>query len=121
MLSFPFRTMNAVGIRPLYDLSLLLKNGGSSLADRMKKRGEKFLSVEMLYVRKEHQGKGCMRKAMEEILRLADEKKLPVILETDETLKADKYRHIGMKLEGVRRFTPEIAFYEMTYRPEGTI
>ena len=57
MLSFPFRAMKAVGTRPLYDLFKLLKNGGSSLADRMKKNGEKFLSVEMLCVRKEYQGK----------------------------------------------------------------
>ena len=54
MLSFPFRAMKAVGTRPLYDLFKLLKNGGSSLADRMKKNGEKFLSVGMLCVRKEY-------------------------------------------------------------------
>ena len=117
MLSFPFRAMKAVGTRPLYVLSQLLKKGGSSLADRMKKNGEKFLSVEMLCVRKEYQGKGYMRKAMKEVFRLADEKRLPVVLETDETIKADKYRYLGMELEGVRRFTPEIAFYEMIYRP----
>ena len=98
-------------------VSKLLKKGGSSLADRMKKNGEKFLSVEMLCVRKEYQGKGYMRKAMEEVFLLADEKRLPVVLETDETLKADKYRHLGMEQERVRRFTPEIAFYEMIYRP----
>ena len=95
MLSFPFRAMKAVGTRPLYDLSKLLKKGGSSLADRMKKNEEKFLSVEMLCVRKEYQGKGYMRKAMEEVFRLADEKRLPVVLETDETLKANKYKHLG--------------------------
>ena len=39
MLSFPFRAMKAVGTRHLYDLSQLLKNGGVSLADRMKKNG----------------------------------------------------------------------------------
>ena len=99
MLSFPFRAMKAVGTRSLYDLSKLLKNG------------EKFLSVEMLCVRKEYQGKGYMRKTMEEVFRLADEKRLPAVLETDETLKADKYKHLGMEQEGVRRFTPEIAFY----------
>ncbi len=121
MLSFPFRAMKAVGTRPLYDLFKLLKNGGSSLADRMKKNGEKFLSVEMLCVRKEYQRKGYMRMAMEEVFRLADEKRLPVVLETDETLKADKYRHLGMEQEGVRRFTPEIAFYEMIYRPESIL
>ena len=103
MLSFPFRAMKAVGTRPLYALSQLLKNGGPSLADRMKKSGDKFLSVEMLCVRKEYQGKGYMRKAMEKVFRLADEKRLP--------------RHLGMEQEGVRRFTPEIAFYEMIYRP----
>ena len=117
MLSFPFRAMKAVGTRPLYDLSQLLKNGGPSLADRMKKNREKFLSVEMLCVKKEYQGKGYMRMAMEEVFRLADEKRLPVVLETDETIKADKYRHLGMEAEGIRRFTPEIAFYEMIYRP----
>ncbi len=103
-LSFPFRAMKAVGVRSLYDLSQLLKNGESSLADIMKKKGEKFLSVEMLCVRKEYQGKGYMRKAVEEILMLADAERLPVILETDETLKADKYRHLGMELESVRQF-----------------
>ena len=71
----------------------------------------------MLCVRKEYQRKGYMRKAMEEIFRLADEKRLPVVLETDETLKADKYRHLGMEQEGIRHLTPEIAFYEMIYRP----
>ena len=84
----------------------------------MKRSGERFLSVEMLCVRKEYHGKGYMRMAMEDIFRLADEKRLPVILETDETLKADKYRHLGMELESVRHFAPEIAFYEMIYRPE---
>ena len=117
MLSFPFRAMKAVGTRPLYALYQLLKNGGPSLADRMKKSGDKFLSVEMLCVRKEYQGKGYMRKAMEDVFRLADEKRLPVVLETDETLKADKYRHLGMEQEGIRHLTPEIAFYEMIYRP----
>ena len=121
MLSFPFRAMKAVGTRSLYDLSQLLRNGGPSLADRMKRSGERFLSVEMLCVRKEYQGKGYMRMAMEDIFRLADEKRLPVILETDETLKADKYRHLGMELESVRHFTPEIAFYEMIYRPESML
>ena len=118
MLSFPFRAMKAVGTRPLYDLFQLLKNGGPSLADRMKKRGERFLNVEMLCVRKEYQGKGYMRKTMEEVFKLAKEKRLPIVLETDETIKADKYRHLGMEQEGIRHLTPEIAFYEMIYRPE---
>ena len=61
--------------------------------------------------------KAYMRKAMEDVFRLADEKRLPVVLETDETLKADKYRHLGMEQEGIRHLTPEIAFYEMIYRP----
>lgn len=87
----------------------------------MKKSGDKFLSVEMLCVRKEHQGKGYMRKTMEDVFRLADKKALPVILETDETLKADKYRHLGMELESVRRFTSEIAFHEMIYRPRSAL
>ena len=121
MLSFPFRAMKAVGSRPLYDLFQLLKKGGSSIADRMKKNGEKFLSVEMLCVRNEYQGKGYMRKTMEEVFRLADEKRLPVVLETDETLKADKYKHLGMDLEVIRRFTPEITFYEMIYRPKSVL
>lgn len=113
MLSFPFRAMKAVGIKSLHELSRFLKRGGSSLAVRMRENGERFMCVEMLCVRKEYQGKGYMRKAMEEVFILADENGLPVILETDESLKADKYRHIGMRLESVRRFSPEIALYEM--------
>ena len=58
---------------------------------------------------------------MEEVFRLADEKRLPVVLETDETLKADKYKHLGMDLEVIRRFTPEITFYEMIYRPKSVL
>ena len=38
MLSFPFRAMKAVGTRPLYDLSKLLKNGGSCRQDEEERR-----------------------------------------------------------------------------------
>ena len=120
MLAFPFMAMNAVGVRELHELSQLLRNGGESLSDRMKRRGERFISVEMLCVRKEHQGRGYMRKAMQEIFRLADAEGIPAVLETDESLKAEKYRHLGMELDSIRRFTPEIAFYGLIYRPKGS-
>lgn len=75
---------------------------GGSIETRMRKQKRKFLRIEMLVVRKEFQGQGYMRQMMDYAYALADKRKVPVILDTDDRNKASRYEHLGMKLDRVR-------------------
>ena len=75
---------------------------GGSIETRMRKQKRKFLRIEMLVVRKEFQGQGYMRQMMDYAYALADKRKVPVILDTDDRDKASRYEHLGMKLDRVR-------------------
>lgn len=75
---------------------------GGTIETRMKKAKRGFIRVEVLAVRKEYQGQGFMRQMMEYVYALADAKKVPVILDTDDAGKAARYEHLGMTLDRVR-------------------
>ncbi len=75
---------------------------GGTIEMRMRKAKRNFLRIEMLVVRKEYQGQGFMRQMMEYSYQLADKKHVPVILDTDDQIKAAKYQHLGMKMDRVR-------------------
>ena len=65
----------------------------------MRKEKRKFLRVEMLVVRKEYQGQGYMRRMLEYAYRIAEDHRVPVILDTDDKNKAARYEHLGMRQE----------------------
>jgi GNAT superfamily N-acetyltransferase len=79
----------------------------------MRKEKRKFLRIEMLVVRKEYQGQGYMRQMMEYVYALAEERMIPVILDTDDRDKAARYEHLGMKLDRVRSCGEHFHMYDL--------
>ena len=65
----------------------------------MKKAKRKFIRVEMLVVRPEFQGQGYMRQLLEDVYRIADERGVSVILDTDDKDKAGRYMHLGLDIQ----------------------
>ena len=86
---------------------------GSTIEQRMRNDKRKFLRIEMLVVRREYQKQGYMRKMMEYTYQLADEWGVPVILDTDDKWKSDRYQHLGMQLERVRNCGERFHMYDL--------
>ena len=86
---------------------------GGTIETRMRKEKRKFLRIEMLVVRKEFQGQGYMRRMMDFAYALADERRIPVILDTDDRDKASRYEHLGMKLDRIRSCEERFHMYDL--------
>ena len=86
---------------------------GGTIETRMQKEKRKFLRIEMLVVRKEFQGQGYMRRMMDFAYALAEERRIPVILDTDDKDKASRYVHLGMKLDRVRSCGERFHMYDL--------
>ena len=86
---------------------------GGTIETRMRKEKRKFLRIEMLVVRKEYQGQGYMRQMMEYTYRLADEKRVSLILDTDDKDKAARYGHLGMRLDRIRNCGKRFHMYDL--------
>ena len=86
---------------------------GNTIEMRMNKAKRKFLRIEMLAVRPEYQGQGFMRSMLEQVYRVADKKGVPVILDTDDKDKSDRYQHLGMKLDRVRNCGERFHMYDL--------
>ena len=86
---------------------------GNTSEMRMNKAKRKFLRIEMLAVRPEYQGQGFMRSMLEQVYRVADKKGVPVILDTDDKDKSDRYQHLGMKLDRVRNCGERFHMYDL--------
>lgn len=54
-----------------------------------------------------------MRKMMDYAYALADERRIPVILDTDDRDKAARYEHLGMKLDRVRSCGERFHMYDL--------
>lgn len=67
----------------------------------------------MLAVRPEYQGQGFMRSMLEQVYKVADKKGVPVILDTDDKDKSDRYQHLGMKLNRVRKCGERFHMYDL--------
>ena len=59
-----------------------------------------------------------MREALEAVFRMADEKKVSCILDTDGRLKMEKYCHFGMRIVRTRGITETIHMYDLLREPE---
>lgn len=103
--------------RQMLTMASAISKGGKSLQDRMKKKKKQFIFVGMVCVRENYQGQGFMRKLLS--LAFEDGKRLqvPVILETDARSKCDKYRHLGMQLDGVRDLGAYGKLYDLIWYP----
>ena len=86
---------------------------GNTIEMRMNKAKRKFLRIEMLAVRPEYQGQGFMRSMLVQVYRVADKKGVPVILDTDDKDKSDRYQHLGMKLDRVRNCGERFHMYDL--------
>ena len=86
---------------------------GNTIETRMRKAKKKFIRIEMLVVRAEFQGQGFMRKMLEDVYELADMIGLPVILDTDDKDKSDRYEHLGMRLDRVRNCGEKFHMYDL--------
>ncbi|MBQ9663456.1 MAG: GNAT family N-acetyltransferase [Oscillospiraceae bacterium] len=86
---------------------------GNTIETRMRKAKRKFIRIEVLVVRPEYQKQGYMRRMMEYVYALADERGLPVILDTDDKDKSLRYQHLGMTLDRVRNCGEKFHMYDL--------
>ncbi len=91
---------------------------GGSIETRMKKAKRKFLRIEVLVVRKEFQKQGFMKQMMDYAYEFADKHGVPVILDTDDKDKSDRYEHLGMKLDRIRNCGERFHMYDLIREPE---
>lgn len=90
---------------------------GGSIETRMRKAKRKFIRIEVLVVRKEYQKQGFMKQMMNYVYDLADNQKLPVILDTDDENKSARYQHLGMTLERIRDCGDGYHTYDLIREP----
>ena len=86
---------------------------GKTIESRMMKAKKKYIKIEMLAVRPKYQGKGYMRQILENVYQLADKKGVPVILDTDDKDKCQRYEHLGMALDRVRNCGEGFHMYDL--------
>ena len=94
--------IKAIGFKNFKTFTKFCQTGGESIEAKMKKEKREFVSIELLVVTEEFQGKGYMRQLMDFAFETADKQGLPCIVDTDEGIKRDKYCHLGVH-ETVRR------------------
>lgn len=94
---------------------------GGTIETRMRKAKRKFIRIEMLVVRKEHQKQGFMKQMMDYTYKLADSRSVPVILDTDDKDKSLRYQHLGMKLDRVRTGGERFHMYDLIREAENTL
>lgn len=117
MLGFLCSIIRILGFRGAFRLMKQLNREGPSLEEKLKKERRPFLKVEMLCVRKRYQGQGYMRKAMETAFSMAEEMRLPCILDTDAQEKMERYCHLGMTLAGKRKIDEQTFLYDLIREP----
>ena len=86
---------------------------GNTIETRMRKAKRKFIRIEMLVVRPEFQGQGHMRNILDDVYKLAEKRRVPVILDTDDKDKAARYEHLGMKLDRIRNCGEKFHMYDL--------
>lgn len=84
-----------------------------------KYRHEKdYVDLFMVCIPEKQQGKGYLRKLLKEPMRLAEERNIPCILDTDSESKMMKYRHIGFNVKDETVLPDGNHMYTMEYRKE---
>ena len=92
-----------------------IAKGGDNLEATLRKKKQKYVVVQLLAIPEKYQHQGYMRQMMEFALQKAKEYRLPLVVETDEKLKCDKYCHLGVKLVQKRSFGDHRYGYGMIY------
>ncbi len=85
------------------------------------KRFEKlkdYLSVFLVCVPKEKQGKGNFRKMMQMVFAQCAQRGIPCILDTDSACKKEKYEHLGMECVASMELEGGAEQYSLIYYPK---
>lgn len=107
------RIIGSVGLGGAFRMVKQMKKGGTSYEDELKKKKVRYVNLFMLVVMNGYKGQGYMRKLMEMLYKIADEKHLPVVFDTDAENKVDKYVHLGMTLAKTRNTGNGIILYDL--------
>jgi len=113
MVKMMWRMMRALGFKNFSGIIKKFQAGGASLEKTYRDSRKQFVQIELLAVKKEHQGKGFMRPLVETAFEVAKQGGLPVIVSTDAKLKKDKYEHIGMKHINTRMLGEKSFMYDL--------
>ena len=110
--------IGAMGFRGSVRFLRDLKGAGESLGAKLKREKRPFVQIEMLVVRKPYQNQGYIRGLVQIAFDRADALGLPCIVSTDGKRKAEKYRHLGFALFGVRRLHGTSYEYDLIRYPK---
>lgn len=110
LLKAVFRTLGFKGAMRMFSV---IKKGGESFETTLKKQKKPCVFVGMLVVRKQYQGQGFMRKALDIAFDEGQRRGCPVLLETDAVLKRDKYVHLGMNNIRTRKLDDSAYLYDL--------
>lgn len=99
---------------PLKASLIVMQSGGEQYA-KIFKQEPNYIAVSMVVVLREFQGKGFMRRVLEQPFAEAEKKKIPCVLDTDTLLKVKKYSRCGMKLCGEKKCKHGVSLYTMAY------
>ena len=108
-----WRMGRALGLRNFIGIIKKFQAGGASLEKSYRDEKRQFVQIELLAIKKEHQGKGLMRPLVETAFEIARQGNLPVIVSTDAKAKKDRYEHIGMKLVNTRTLGERSYMYDL--------
>ena len=109
----------ALGIDGFAQYTAMFSTASGTQERQLKHRNSPYLSVSLLAVVPEYQHQGYMRVMMEDIFREADEKGIPVVLQTDTEDKKDRYCRIGMICTGKRPMGFGVTYYDLIRYPGG--
>lgn len=104
MVTFLREVIGSLGLKQYFRFVKYIVKGGESLEKKLRKQKRKYVVVQLLAIPEKYQNQGYMRQMMEFALQTAKEYNLPLVIETDEQLKCDKYCHLGVKLVHKRDF-----------------
>lgn len=104
---------------PLKASLAVFQSGGEQYAKIFKKE-KNYIVVSMVVVLREFQGKGFLHKVLEQPFAEAKKKNVPCVLDTDTTLKVEKYSRCGMELAGEKNLRHGISLYTMAYNASRT-
>lgn len=90
-----------------------IAKGGDNLEAILRKQKRKDVIVQLLAIPEPYQHQDYMRQLMDFALQTAKSYDLPLVIETDEKLKCDKYGHFGVKQVNKRDFGDDRYGYGM--------
>ena len=104
VVTFVREVIGSLGFKRYIWFVKYIAKGGDNLEAIMRKQKRKYVVVQLLAIPEKYQHQGHMRQLMEFALQKAKSYNLPLVIETDEQLKCDKYCHLGVKLVNKRNF-----------------